>query len=448
VIIISIIKIKLGNKMLEQIYLANLTEASQQVVQRRQIQDSEKGMMHSKQAFRYEVVKSLPQEADSFDEIFKYAKPFATFKTAWIDTDLSDCKTTATSLGGSFGFDSASYHNTKLHVAAYTSQKVPFLNPTDTSLNYSYFDENGDSFTYIAEASIDYEDDNFLARIGRIRIDTPYADSDDIRMAANTFEGFLGEYSIDKNFKMQTYFLSRWAGYDSGENQQLFKPLYEDSRGEKSFGAFGASVAYSFNNDDEASLWLYHVDKMSDIVYTEVAGHFDMSDALHIEYGVQAATINEIDNSNIAGDILGAMAIFDFEDFFIGFAGNYAFVKDDNSITNGFGGGPYYTSLDESTIGFVSEQAVGSDIVSARLGAGFKLGFIGMSHTTFELVHGNLKSTDNLESYDENDIVLTYSDDKYIQFDAIFANYYVDSTQNRIENRNFNRFIIRADYSF
>ncbi len=434
--------------MIEQLYLASLDETSQQVIQRRELQSSEKGLMHSKQAFRYEVVKKLPQEAESFEKVFEYAKPSATFRAAWIDTDLTDEKTTATAFGGSFGFDSASYHDIKLHVSAYTSQKVPLLNPSDSLLNYSFFDENGDSFTYIAEASVDYENNKFLAHFGRIKIDTPYADSDDIRMATNTFEGFWAEYKLDDTFKLQSYFLSRWAGFDSGEDQQIFKPLFENAKGEKSYGAFGASLSYNFNNDNEASLWYYHVDKMSDIFYTEVAGHFDISDNLHVEYGVQASSIQEIDNSNIAGDVLGAMAIIDFKNLFIGFAGNYAFVNGDNMITNGFGGGAYYTSLDESTIGFVSQQAGGVDVFSRRCGVGAKLDFIGLNGSTLELVHGHLQSTDDLESYDENDIVFTFEDDKHIEINVVFTNYYVNSTKNIIENRYFNRFIIRADYSF
>lgn len=433
--------------MLEQMYVL-AENVSPQVLQRRELQNSEKGLMHSKQAFRYEVVTVLPKEADSFEKSFDYAKAFATFTAAWIDTDLSGKKTTATALGGRFGFDSASFNNMKLHVSAYTSQKIPLLNPSDGSLNRSYFDENGDSFTYIGESSIDYETDNLFARFGRVKIETPYAQSDDIRMAADTFEGVWGRYITGDDFTLQAYFLSRWAGYDSGDNQQQFKPLFINSEGEKSFGALGWSLSYNFNGDDEASLWYYHVDKMSDIVYGEIAGHFDTDYHLHVEYGVQGSTIQEIDNSGIGGESVGAMAIIDFHDFFIGLAGNYAFVSGDNSITNGFGGGPYYTSLDESTISFVSQQAKGVDVFSRRLGIGTKMGFVGLDELTLELVHGHLESTDNRESYSENDVVFTYDNDKNIEINAIFANYDVLETKNTLDNKRFNRFIVRADLSF
>ncbi len=436
--------------MIEQMYIASLQEPSAQVLERREIQKGEKGLLHSKQVFRYEVVNSLPKEAVSFDKAFDYAKPFGNFRTAWIDTDIvaGAQATTATAIGGNFGFDSASFYGFKLHVSAYTSQKIPFLNPAASDLNGDYFDGNGDSFTYLAETSIDYEDENVFVRIGRIKVDTPYAESDDIRMAANTFEGAWLEYALTEKTFFEAYYFSRWAGYDSEVDQDIFKVLYETDNGDKSWGSLGASVSYSFNSDDEVSLWYYHVDKMSDILYAEVAGHFDLYEAYHIEYGLQLSHIQEIDNSHIGGDIIGAMAIFDYGNFFLGLAGNYAFVNDDNSITNGFGGGPYYTSLDESTISFISELSPGEDIFSTRIGLGANLDFIGMKGLTLELVHGHLQTTHKLEWIRENDIAFTYEHNNHIAMSAVFANFDVIETEKISDNDDFNRFIIQANYSF
>jgi len=419
-------------------------------MERREIQESEKGLLHSKQAFRYEVVKVLPELAEDLDKVFDYAKPFGNFRLAWIDTDIveSSRDTTATALGGSFGFDTASLNGFSLHVSAHTSQKIPLLNPATLTLNGDYFNKDKDSFTYLAESSIDYEDENFYLRIGRIKIDTPYADSDDIRMAANTFEGVWTEYKMTPELSFQGYYLSRWAGYDSGEAQDVFKRLYETQEVDESWGALGASAKFAFNSDDEVSLWYYHVDKMSDIIYSEVSGHYHVNEALHVEYGFQASHIQENDASHIAGDILGCMAIVDYGDFFFGFAGNYAFVDDENFITNGFGGGPYYTSLDESTIGFISEISPGMDVLSSRVGIGAKLASMGVADLTIELVHGQLSATDRSNFIKENDIALTYEPNARTALSAVFANFDVIESQSQSDSDDFNRFIVRADYSF
>jgi len=267
-------------------------------------------------------------------------------------------------------------------------------------------------------------------------------------MAPNTFEGVWAQYLFGERFKMQTYFLSRWAGFDSGENQDQFKSLYRDTKGEKGWGGAGASLAYAFENDNEASLWYYHIDKMSDIVYAETAGHFSINEDYHIEYGLQVSTIQELDHSNVSGDVIGVMAIIDYDVFFFGLAGNYAFVSQDQSITDGFGGGPYYTSLDESTIGFVSEQSPGVDILSTRIGLGANFEAWGIKGLTCEVVHGDLKSTDTLEWFKENDIALSYEDEMALSLSAVFANFYVYESKNTLDNGHFNRFVIRADYNF
>ncbi|MEA3522234.1 MAG: porin [Campylobacterota bacterium] len=436
--------------MIDQLYLASVQEVSPQVIERREVQESEKGLIHSKQAFRYEVVKSLPEEANNFNEAFDYAKAFGTLRISWIDTDIgTNDATTATALGGQFGFDTASFQGLKLHVAAYTSQKIPFLNPAASSqFNHDFFNNEGDSFTYLAETSLDYEDEKLFARLGRIRIDTPYADSDDIRMAPNTFEGVWSEYSIADTLTTQIYYLSRWAGFDSADEQNTFKALFETQDGDESWGSIGASLSYTFNTDDEVSLWYYHIDKMSDIVYCEIAGHLKFSEHSHIEYGLQASHIEEIEESNIGGDVVGLMAIIDYENFFFGLAGNYAFVDEDNSITNGFGGGPYYTSLDESTIGFVSEQSPGVDVLSTRIGVGANLQGIGIKGLTLELVHGQIQSTDKAEWFKENDIAFTYEYEDRVEMSAVFANFDVHESKSSLENSDFNRFLIRADYKF
>ncbi len=71
------------------------------------------------------------------------------------------------------------------------------------------------SFAYVAEASIDYRSDLLQAKIGRIKVETPYADSDDIRMAANTFEGVWTNVNYTSSLTTQVMLLNKWAGYDS-----------------------------------------------------------------------------------------------------------------------------------------------------------------------------------------------------------------------------------------
>lgn len=411
--------------------------------ERRAAHQQESGFMHSKQAGRYQIVTELPKEADSFDRMFDFADAFGVLRAGYINNDLPENDTSATALGGQFGFDTAAYRGVKFHAAAYTSQKLSALNPGDEGLAADFFDAAGESFTYLAEANIAYEDGTFQAMVGRMRLDMPYADSDDLRMAPNTFEGAWAYLDADEHLKVQAYFLSRWAGFDSGEDQDRFKPLYEDEEGDVGWGAAGLSASYLFDEENELSLWYYYIDKMSSIAYLEAEAHHYFSDDLHLEYGLQGSTIKELSDSGVEGDTVGVMGILDYTGFFGGFAYNHAFVSAENVITDGFGGGPYFTSLDEATIGAVSEAAPGEDVDSWRIGFGVAFEPIGIDGLVVEVMHGQMASDESV-SILENDLVVMYDITERWHFETVYAHY----KDEKNDSECFDRLVIRLDYSF
>ena len=212
-------------------------------------------------------------------------------------------------------------------------------------------------FTYIGEASIDYADNIIQAKLGRLKVETPYANSDDIRMAPNTFEGAWLSVEYTDAFKTQLFYFKNWAGYDSQDedsnsSQNEFKSLVSDD----SFGMLGGSFIYEYAKNSELSLWYNYIDDMATIVYAEMIGiYFTDIENLHLDYGLQASHIEELENSGVDGNVFGALAILHYNGFFLGGAYNISLSDAGKSVSNGFGGGPYYTSLDEASISAVSE---------------------------------------------------------------------------------------------
>ena len=321
-------------------------------------------MIHSKVAGRFEVVKELPKEADSFDGIFDYADAFGKLRVAYIDSAHKISNTpkevkSATAFGGEFGFNTASFYDFSFHVSAYVSQSIPALNPSKDNVNEDFFDVYGDSFAYIGEVSVDYNGELFQTRVGRVRVETPYANSDDIRMAPNTFEGAWANVDYSSSLKTQAFYFNRWAGYDSQneealESQNSFKDLVNDD----SFGMVGASITYEYAKDSEASFWYNYIDGMAAIAYAEVVGiYFINGQNVHLDYGLQLSSIEELENSNVDGEVLGVMAIMHYNGAFLAGAYNASFSDDGKYVSNGFGGGPYYTSLDEATISAIFRRS-------------------------------------------------------------------------------------------
>lgn len=420
----------------------------QVIVQEKTRTQEESGFIHSKEGGRFQVVKVLPKKADNFDQSFDYADAFGVLRVAGIYSDLLDGVDTSTvSVGGQFGFQTASYYGVSARLGAYTSQKVSALTDPD-KLNHDFLDENENSFTYIAEANIAYNNELVQVKGGRVRIDTPYADSDDIRMAPNTFEGVWSHFDFTDEWKAQAMYLTRWAGFDSGEDQNEFKKFFENPKsGEMSNGLLGVSLSYVINDVNDISIWYYHVDKMSDIAYAEAAGDIVFSEDLHMEYGLQGSVMLESDNSGVDGEVVGAMALLHYGMVYGGAAFNYAFVDDGNYIVNGFGGGPYYTSLDESTIGFVSEAVPGEDVLSYRLGIGIDFSSWGPQGLLMEYVYGDLESKESA-AFSEQDIIVSYEITDKLCLEGTFAHFDIGRSRIELDADEFDRYIVRMDYSF
>ena len=443
--------------MIDMIYIAQAdnTQDTPVVVEKRTTALQQSGMIHSKAAGRFEVVKELPKEADSFDGMFDYADAFGKFRFAYIDSarKISNTPTDtkrAISLGGEFGFNTASYYDFSLHVSAFVSQKVSALNPSSSTIKEDFFDVNGASFVYLGEASLDYNSDLFQVKVGRVRVDTPYANSDDIRMAPNTFEGAWANIDYSSELKTQILYFNRWAGYDSqdesvGASQNDFKNLVSSDN----FGMLGASLTYEYAKDSEMSFWYNYIDGMSAIAYAEIVGvYFINTEGLHIDYGVQFSSITELDDSNVDGDVFGAMAIMHYKGAFLGGAYNASYSDAGKFVTDGFGGGPYYTSLDEATIAAISEGAATSgnpatdnDAQAFRVGAGYEFENIGAQGLVFELVYGELYNDHG--KIKEKDVVLTYDITDRWYGEAVYSNY-----ESSCNNNTFDRGIVRIDYSF
>ncbi|MBV5335372.1 MAG: OprD family outer membrane porin, partial [Sulfuricurvum sp.] len=215
----------------------------------------------------------------------------------------------ATVLGGIVKYETASLEGLKLGAAGYISQKVTALTGREEKQSPDFFDADGNSFVYLGEAYMDYSKDDLTLRVGRQLIETPFLAADDVRMLPNTFEGGMATYSgIDKT-TLSAGYLMRWAGFDSprGHNDSIneFKKfgVNHDSNGVLFIGITNQSI-------DDLALqgWVYSVDKVSNIVYSDALYSFCFSELSGIEVAVQYAKFDEKkDKDGLATGIDGSV---------------------------------------------------------------------------------------------------------------------------------------------
>ena len=238
--------------------------------------------------------------ANEMDEAFAAGKVGGNIRTVYVNQNnalATDTDTTA--IGGILKYETAAWNDIKLGVAAYVSQKLHFATGNDARLNPDFFDTEGKSFAYVGEAYIDYSTNDLSLRVGRQLIDTPLADSDDIRMHPNSFEAAMATYRGIEGTTLVGGYMIRWAGYDAPQGHN--DSISEFQKFGSNHQSDGASVIGILNESIENLTlqgWFYHRNKLSKAFYTDAIYAIPMNETLGVELVGQFANFSE-ENNNI-----------------------------------------------------------------------------------------------------------------------------------------------------
>ncbi|WP_457745400.1 OprD family outer membrane porin [Sulfurimonas sp.] len=380
---------------------------------------------------------------NTLQEAFTNAKVDGHVRFAYITQDNAATKDTyATAFGGELKFETARYLYTSVAVSTYISQKLNGLSGTvgNGDLNPDFFGANGESITYLGEAYIDYNHNKFDIRVGRQQLDTPLNDRDDIRMLPNTFEAVTLGYGGIKDFVFMAGYITKWAGYDSGDDISKFKLMPGDiaATGERGRYVTLAGVMNESIKNLELQVWYYGFDKLNDVVYADSLYNTKI-EKISFEGGLQLSHYFERSSSEVDGTVYGATANVSYKNFSLGIALNKAHTTKSAGIILGYGGGPYYTSMEEMTIADISD-------VEAYV---LSLGLVVANDLEFSYAYGHFDGTQASATtkYKENDFILNYSVNKKLDMELSFADV-KDEVNSGINDTSYNRILFRVNYSF
>lgn len=379
--------------------------------------------------------------ASNIDEAFVAGKVSGQIRAAYVSQNNEvDQDTYGTSLGGVLKYETAAWNDFKLGVGAYISQKIGFATGSfgEGKANPDLFGENTSSYAYVGEAYIDYSANDFSLRVGRQLIDTPFTDTDDIRMHPNTFEATIATYGgIDKTTLIGGY-VKRWAGYDSGDDISQFKKLSEDSSG---------AAVLGFTNESIENLalqgWYYGVDEVADIYYADALYTRAFSETMGLEISGQFAQFNQKNGSSIDGKVYGISAAFNVGALTVGAAYNRGSNDEGKNPPIGFGGGPYMTSMEEMTIEGMN------DVRAYQLSAGVNMADAGLEGVRLTALYGDFKSTPMDANVKEFDIIAAYEMNEAVRADISYAS--INDKNNNFNAGNdagYERLLARIQYSF
>ena len=343
----------------------------------------------------------------------------------------------AVAAGGRLGIESNKVYGVSVQVDMFTSQKIPYIYPYTATLHVAFFCSRNDSFSYLGLASINYSSEAISGKIGLIELETPFADIDDYRMLVNTFQGFTSTYTVTEGLSLSVFGANAWAGFDSGDSINTYKELSTNSLG---FAASGLS--WELGEDHAMTVWYYYVDKMAHLGYFDYGYSQTFGTGATLGIKIEAAAMSELSNSNVSGKVAGVELSAGHKGFSLTAMYEYALVSAGKNISNGFGGGPYLTSMDETTIATISEAQQGSDISAVTVGIGYEV----IDSLAFSYAFAYQDAIEVTANVIEHNLGVSYEASENLGFQMMYTNY--SELSSTVVDTSFNRLFARIDYTY
>ncbi|SFV55175.1 hypothetical protein MNB_SV-10-294 [hydrothermal vent metagenome] len=322
-------------------------------------------------------------------------------------------------LGGHYHLDTKRWNGLKVGLSAYTVLNLG-VNQNPLNVNPDFFDADGNSFIQLTEAYLDGKWGNTEIKIGRQLLDTPHADSDDIRMIPNYFEAYTLSNSDVEGLTLSAGLITKMAGWENGVDAQKFVNTGKTLESGNTNGIFYASALYEGIKELFLSLWYYNYIDIADVLYAEAGYQIHFSKDTILTMGLQ------YDGSHQCGAALLGEQNADTYGISMEFAEEavglhiLAAYNQDNGRTGAnalsLGGGPFFTSMENQTL-----DAVGSAGSAWMIGAGYHFEAIGIDGLVAGIAYGNFQAKDSrLYESHETDTVFEYAwSDKF----RFIANY-------------------------
>ncbi len=305
-------------------------------------EDENRGRLHSVKQAVGKFATSESKEisvVDKFKKMFTDGKVSGQLKSMYAGYEykkVNETDTYATAVGATLKYELAEYNGFNAAMAFVTSQDIGgATGKVDEAKHNNELSSSAGNYTEVSEAYINYKYEKLNLRAGRQIIDTPLADSDNIRMIQNTFEAYIATYNLS-DFELMAGKLESWQGIDAGLDDGWIN-VGED-------GTWFGGVSYS--EKYELNAWFYNITGSTNAAYFDVGINQDLTKNIVFHGGLQYLNESELDSSGYEADIYGVLAELVVYDIGFNFAYNYSDGKKDKQSFSGTGGGTMYTSMD------------------------------------------------------------------------------------------------------
>jgi len=353
-------------------------------------------------------------------------------------------RTNAYALGGHFHFNTKRWNGFMVGAEVYTVLNLG-VDQDPIHLHGDLFNENGKSFILISQAYLDGKWGNSEIKLGRQILDTPHADSDDIRMMPNYFEAYTITNTDINDLTLTAGLIRKMAGWENGVDSAKFVNINETlGTTDDTDGIYYASASYEGIKDLSLALWYYNYSDIANVIYAEAGYSYNFTKETSLTVGLQYDSSKETSAALLGkqdANTYGASMELTSEEIGVHILAAY---NQDNGETGAMGlslgGGAFFTSMEDQTL-----DAIGAPGRAWMIGAGYHFEAIGIEGLNAGIAYGNFKADDaSLYESNEVDVVIDYSFNNIVSVTAAFAS--VNFKMNGTED--YDQFRILANYNF
>jgi hypothetical protein len=347
-------------------------------------------------------------ETNKLKKMFKKAKISGELRSMYAgynQKELGVDNNYATAVGGVFKYTLGAYHGFNAGVALYASYDITDLSGSNAKHN-DELSSSKKSYTQLGEAYINYENQEFSFRAGRQVLDTPLADSDDIRMISNSFEAYVAKYNYN-GFEFMLGNIQSWQGYDAGLESSWSKTGDNGTN----FGGI------SYSDTWELNIWYYNITGMTNVIYLDGGMEYNTDDNINIHAMMQYVQEDELSNSGYDSKIYGAMVEFTTYQISVNIAYNKALSGTSKMSFSGFGGGALFTSMDTLILDEIANDREASSVVGS---VSYEIGGVNLLYAYGDF-SGSANSLGNKEHIVEQDVSLEYNMTKKLLIACIYS---------------------------
>lgn len=389
--------------------------------------------MNKKNIFLLVPLLTTLLNADSLkiDSMFENAKVDGTIKILYNNVNLLHLKDSySTASGLLLSYNLAKYNGMSGGFTFNTTKDIGLLSGDNESYNKDLSSSTG-NYTKLTKLFVDYEYQNFKITLGRQQIDTPLADSDDIRMIANSFEAITMTYKYH-SFKFLLSDIIRWQGTDVGLDNGWVKT------GEN--GTFTSALIFE-NEKFIFNLWYYNISKQADIIYSDISIPFSLTDEIDGFTNLQYLYESELEKSEISSSIYGFSLEVSGNNVSYYFAYNKSLKQKNKHSFSGFGGGTLVTNMDTMILDEIAEDRA-VDVFAT--GFTYNINQIDFSYA-IGIFKGDKNSIGQKENILEQNFGIDYQITKDMLLNAVFV---IDKNQENGDSDDYNMKNFRTSLTY